>query len=95
MPNIAQARLALLRCIRGTIVDPFGYAHVRKTERALVAEFIEVVLEAVSQVNNDNHVLVSAIVALPEEIRGYEEVKLRNVATYRKRLAELSSTLPH
>jgi indolepyruvate ferredoxin oxidoreductase len=76
--------LARLKFLRGTRLDPFGYARVRKLERALIEEYrrsIEDLLPALSPSNYERAVAVAESV---DRIRGYEEVKVRNVERYRK-----------
>ena len=36
-----------------------------------------------------NHAAFVSLASLPDEVRGYEEVKLASVETYRRRVAEL------
>jgi indolepyruvate ferredoxin oxidoreductase len=72
-----------LRRLRGTPLDPFGYAEVRRVERALVGEYrgmIERVLADLSPSGYDRAVRVAC---LPELVRGYEAVKLRSVERFR------------
>nr|WP_138974032.1 indolepyruvate ferredoxin oxidoreductase family protein [Patulibacter medicamentivorans] len=76
-----------LRRLRGTAFDPFGRAEVRRVERALVSEYrsqIEQVLEVLSPAN---HEAATSLAELPDLVRGYEELKLANVARYRERMA--------
>ncbi|MGW4202972.1 indolepyruvate ferredoxin oxidoreductase family protein [Streptomyces sp. NPDC004726] len=77
-----------LRALRGTPLDLFGYAHVRKVERSLVDDYRSTVLRALSTDAPDLKV-VRELAELPDEVRGYEEVKLRTVAVYRRRRDEL------
>ena len=81
--------LAAGRRLRGTAFDPFGRTQVRQTERSLVSEYQAVVGQLLSGLTAANHALAVEIAGLPDLVRGYEEIKLRNVAAYRDRAAEL------
>jgi indolepyruvate ferredoxin oxidoreductase len=85
--------LARMKHLRGTRLDPFGYAHIRKLERELIDEYQRLIDELISKLNPDNHAVAVEIARLPDLIRGYEEVKLAGVAEYRRRLAELRPRL--
>ncbi|MCG5217970.1 indolepyruvate ferredoxin oxidoreductase family protein [Streptosporangium soli] len=78
--------LRALRRLRGTRLDPFGYARVRQVERALVVEYRDAVLQAMSAADPAT---VLEIAELPDMVRGYEHVKLANVAAYREKQAKL------
>jgi indolepyruvate ferredoxin oxidoreductase len=82
------AVLYSLRRLRGTPLDLFGYARVRRTERALVGEYRQLIGGLLAELTADNHAEIVEIAALPDMVRGYEEIKLANVATYRAALAE-------
>jgi indolepyruvate ferredoxin oxidoreductase len=81
--------LAAGRRLRGTPFDPFGRTRVRRTERLLVSEYRAVIAQLLSGLSTANHALAVEIAGLPDLVRGYEEIKLRNVAAYRDRTAEL------
>jgi len=85
----AFATLVAMRRLRGTALDPFGYTEVRRTERALITEYREVVDQLLAGLTIANHDLAVEIAALPDMIRGYEHIKLANVRTYHEKLAEL------
>ncbi|GAA3512349.1 indolepyruvate ferredoxin oxidoreductase [Streptosporangium album] len=72
-----------MRALRGTPLDPFGMAGVRRTERGLVAEYTRDVHNALARLSPENEERVRELAELPDVIRGYEHVKLRNVARYR------------
>ncbi|MFD3483905.1 DUF6537 domain-containing protein [Streptomyces sp. NPDC058665] len=74
------------RVVRGTPFDPFGRAHVRRVERALLTEYEALVLKLVGGLRNENVELAAEVAALPDLVRGYEEVKLTNVESYRAAL---------
>jgi indolepyruvate ferredoxin oxidoreductase len=83
--------LRAARGVRGSRLDPFGRSEVRRTERALIAEYraaIEQVLRA-----GADHPLAVELAELPDMVRGYEEIKLANVARYRARQAEILAAL--
>ncbi|MGW4873138.1 indolepyruvate ferredoxin oxidoreductase family protein [Streptomyces chartreusis] len=79
-----------MRRLRGTALDPFGRAQVRKVERALLEDYAERVEHLLTGLTPDNHAVAVQIASLPDMVRGYEEVKLRNVEAYRARLVELT-----
>jgi indolepyruvate ferredoxin oxidoreductase len=81
--------LAAGRRLRGTPFDPFGRTQVRRTERTLVGEYRALVGQLLRGLTTANHALAVEIAGLPDLVRGYEEIKLRNVTAYRDRAAEL------
>ncbi|MBE8477421.1 MULTISPECIES: indolepyruvate ferredoxin oxidoreductase family protein [Streptomyces] len=83
--------LRALRTVRGKWLDPFGHHPVRRTERALIAEYREAISRAVRIAPGDP--LVRELAELPDMVRGYEDVKLANVARYRARQAEILAAL--
>lgn len=84
-----KALLAMKR-LRGTRFDPFGHAEVRKVEREMVPEFESAIDTIVGGLTAQNHATAIEIANLPDQVRGYEDIKLRRAATYR---AELASRL--
>jgi indolepyruvate ferredoxin oxidoreductase len=85
----AFGTLVAMRRLRGTRLDPFGYTEVRRTERALITEYREVIETLLASLTAGNHDLAIQIASLPDMIRGYEEIKLANVRAYREQLAKL------
>jgi indolepyruvate ferredoxin oxidoreductase len=77
--------LRRMRHLRGTRLDPFGRAEVRRVERELVGEYEALVDEALTLLTPDTHDTAVELLELPDLIRGYEDIKLRNIALYRKR----------
>jgi indolepyruvate ferredoxin oxidoreductase len=68
--------LARMRRLRGTALDPFGRAEVRRLERQLVGWYGAVVDRALRELRPESHAQVVELAALPSRIRGYEQVKL-------------------
>jgi indolepyruvate ferredoxin oxidoreductase len=72
--------LRRLRFLRGTALDPFGYTAERRTERRLIADYEATLSEILGKLNADNHPLAVGLAVIPEKIRGFGHVKLRNLA---------------
>ena len=72
-----------MRRLRGTRLDPFGYAKVRRVERELIGEYRELVTHALDHLQPSTEALALELCELPDGIRGYEEIKLRSVTRYR------------
>ncbi|RHW28395.1 indolepyruvate ferredoxin oxidoreductase family protein [Nocardioides immobilis] len=83
--------LSALRVLRGTAFDPFGYAKVRRVERELVREFLAVLNVLIRDLAVHNLTRAVQIAALPDLVRGYEEIKMANVIDYRTKLNGLLS----
>jgi indolepyruvate ferredoxin oxidoreductase len=81
-------RLAGLKKLRGTPFDPFGHTHVRRLERALLAHYRDVVTALAADLSAQGYERAVRVADLPDVVRGYEGVKLANIATYRERLTE-------
>lgn len=86
--------LAKGKVLRGTAFDPFGYAKVRRIERALVAHYETMIRELAVGLTNANYDRAVAAADAVDVVRGYEDVKLRNVAIYLEKLAELGVEKP-
>jgi indolepyruvate ferredoxin oxidoreductase len=85
----AFALLVGMRRLRGTRLDPFGYTEARRVERALITEYRDIVDTLLTGLTEGNHHLAVRIAALPDQVRGYEEIKLATVRAYHEKLAEL------
>lgn len=82
--------LKSMRGLRGTVFDVFGFDAVRKLERELIAEYERTLRALVQQLSPATIEVAVQIAQLPDLVRGYDEVKLRNVERYRQQLAELT-----
>jgi indolepyruvate ferredoxin oxidoreductase len=87
--HVALRVLAKGKRLRGTVFDPFGYAHVRRVERRLLSEYERIVVDLATGLDRDGYDRAVDIASLPEVVRGYENIKLANVETYYRRLREL------
>lgn len=76
--------------LRGTLADPFRWAEVRRVERAMIPEYVAAVDRLSAHLVAGNLADAVEIASLPDQVRGYEDIKLRRAARYR---AELSRRL--
>ena len=74
--------LAGMKWLRGTWIDPFGFAAVRRVERRLPREYRALVEAALAGLSPDSYERAVKLAGLPDLIRGYEEIKLRNVERF-------------
>ncbi|HZT34237.1 MAG TPA: indolepyruvate ferredoxin oxidoreductase family protein [Bryobacteraceae bacterium] len=77
--------LAELRGLRGTRWDPFGYAAARREERALIGWYRALVRQCLDM---EDTTLALELVSLPDQIRGYENVKRENIRKVKALAAE-------
>jgi indolepyruvate ferredoxin oxidoreductase len=88
----AIAALKPLKKLRGTPLDVFGYAEVRKAERALIDNYRALIESLLPQLAVD-HARCVHIAGLVDSVRGFEGVKMRNLRAYESTLAQaLAST---
>src|SRR5579859_1884796 len=79
--------LARMKLLRGTPFDPFGHAAIRREERALITWYRNLVEELLEHVTPDNLTIAIEIACLPDQIRGYEHIKMESIRQV-KRLAQ-------
>ena len=87
--------LKSMRGLRGTAFDPFGYTAERRTERALIAEYEATLERVLAKLTTANHALAVQLASLPEEIRGFGHIKMRNVAAARKKQEDFLARFEH
>jgi indolepyruvate ferredoxin oxidoreductase len=77
----AMSLLARFKFLRGTPLDPFARLPERKLERRLVADYEAAIGELCERLSPKNHDLTVRYAKLPEQIRGYDRIKLANAET--------------
>jgi len=65
--------------LRGTIFDIFGFSKHRKIERDLIDEYENIILKILDNISEDNYEIAIKIASLPEQIKGYDVVKEKNI----------------
>jgi indolepyruvate ferredoxin oxidoreductase len=81
--------LARARVLRGTPLDPFGRTEVRRVERALPGEYLELVGAALERRTLEPALAVAGAADL---VRGYEQIKLAAVERFRAQTREALET---
>ncbi|MEK9672894.1 MAG: indolepyruvate ferredoxin oxidoreductase family protein [Rhodospirillaceae bacterium] len=81
--------LAGLKGLRGTSLDPFGYTAERKQERQLIGDYEGVLEDLMRGLTADNHAVAVEIARLPQDMRGFGHIKMKNVQTAKAREADL------
>ncbi len=93
----AMNLLARFKFLRGTAFDPFGKTAERKMERRLIEEYEQTIEELLRGISKKNHALAVEIAKIPEQIRGYDQVKQKNVKSAKSQendlLKEFRSTM--
>jgi indolepyruvate ferredoxin oxidoreductase len=87
--EIGFRALAVAKRLRGTRLDIFGYPHIRRIERALIGEYRGMVELALASLGPATYARAVQIAELPDMVRGYEQIKLRNVERFRAAAREL------
>jgi len=81
--------LAAMKTLRGTWIDPFGFAEVRRVERQLPGEYRGLVDKALVGLSPESYERAVKLASLPDVIRGYEDIKLENVQRFRDEVRAL------
>jgi indolepyruvate ferredoxin oxidoreductase len=89
----AFGMLARLKSLRGTALDIFGYTEERKTERALIEQYRQMIAGLLPKLTNENLSQVVAIASIPEDIRGFGHIKERNLKLAKEKEAALLAAL--
>ena len=75
-----------MKVLRGTPFDPFGRTRVRRLERELITEYRAAVEDLLARLTEDTLANCVRIAALPNLVRGYEQIKIASVDRYRTQL---------
>jgi len=82
----ALRALRAAKGLRSTLADPFRWAGVRRVERAMIPEYVDAVDRLGTRLTLDTLDDAVEIASLPDQVRGYEDLKLRRAAAYRSEL---------
>ena len=66
---------------------------MRRIERELIDEYTVTIDDLLGQLSTETYQRAVEIARLPDLVRGYEHIKLANVALYRARVKELQGEL--
>ncbi len=83
--------LANMKGLRGTALDLFGKAEVRREEQRLPAEYRGLIDQALATLTPATYDVAVELAELPDMIRGYEDIKLANIVKFRERVQELQT----
>ena len=87
----ALGLLKAMRRLRGTPFDLFGRTSMRRLERELISEYQTMMDEELDSLSPASYERALKLAALPDMIRGYEDVKLANVERYREQMRAVRS----
>ena len=79
--------LRAMRRLRGTPLDFFGWAKVRRLEREMIPEYVAAIESLLPPVSASTLPEIVAIASLPDRVRGYEHIKWDRAVAYREELA--------
>ncbi|MCE9622678.1 MAG: indolepyruvate ferredoxin oxidoreductase family protein [Actinomycetia bacterium] len=79
--------LRAMRRLRGTPLDFFGWAKVRRLEREMIPEYIAAIESLLPHLSPSTLPEIVAIASLPDRVRGYEHIKWDRAVAYRKELS--------
>ncbi len=74
--------LAAFKGVRGTAFDPFGYTSERRGERALLANYEELLHDIGDKLNRNRYSIAITLAGLPQTIRGFGHVKHTAIEAY-------------
>jgi indolepyruvate ferredoxin oxidoreductase len=81
------------RRLRGTRLDPFGRTPLRRLERQLIDEQLELIDRVLGLVDAERLAAAAELCRLPLEVRGYESVKERSIERFVSKRDQLLAAL--
>jgi indolepyruvate ferredoxin oxidoreductase len=75
----AFALLTRFKSLRGTALDVFGYTEERRTERALIVQYMDTLEELMAGLNANSLPAAIGVAAVAEQIKGFGHVKARHL----------------
>jgi len=80
--------LAKLKFLRGTPFDIFGMAAHRRQERALIGWYKFLIEQVIANLTPENFARAMEIAVLPDQIRGYEQIKEKSIEAVKQQAAD-------
>ncbi len=74
MKTLARGKL-----LRGTPLDPFGYARLRRLERAVVGRYITILDKLITNLQPESIDWATSVAEAAMDVRGYEDLKLERL----------------
>jgi indolepyruvate ferredoxin oxidoreductase len=84
--------LASMKGLRGGPLDFFGYSAHRRHEKSLVGWYRDLIRKVIA--TGGNPALANEIASIPEQIRGYEQIKEASIAKAKALADEKLAALP-
>jgi indolepyruvate ferredoxin oxidoreductase len=81
--------LARFKFVRGSFADPFSRAITRRAERAAIDWYEGLVELARSRLRPETATVIADLLAVPDGIRGYENVKLKTLQAAKEKVTDL------
>ncbi len=91
----SMKKLAGLKRLRGTAMDPFGYTRERRDERRTRDGYIDMIDNVLGELSAVNLQAAVKLAEVPEQIRGFGHIKAQNLVKARKLEADLLETFKH
>jgi len=85
--------LKRFKVLRGTPLDIFGLSAHRRLERSLIGWYRELIENVIANLTPENLAQALEIAALPDQIRGYEQIKEQSIAKVKQAAAEKLAVL--
>jgi indolepyruvate ferredoxin oxidoreductase len=85
--------LARLKFLRGTALDPFGYARERKVERQLIMDYEAMLRQRMAALQSRDLPTLIGLARIPERIRGYGYIKDESIQKAAQQRARLLADL--
>jgi len=85
--------LKRFKVLRGTPLDIFGLSAHRRLERSLIGWYRELIENVIANLTPENLAQALEIAALPDQIRGYEQIKEQSIAKVKQAATEKLAVL--
>jgi indolepyruvate ferredoxin oxidoreductase len=84
----AVGALRRMKGLRGSAFDPFGRTAMRRTERSLPGEYVRAMRQVLATLDSERIGEAVEIAALPDRVRGFEDLKTRRIGEFRRQLED-------
>lgn len=89
--GVAFGVLTTLRRLRGTPLDLLGYTELHRLERELRDDYLTLVTRLCDSLGLESYARAVKIAELPDEVRGYGQVKATAIRQFRSRLDNVAA----